>query len=221
MIINILPRNSYPVSHNLSYLLILQVMKGKLSSMFQVDDKIISADIIEEHFICHLEKCRGNCCILGVSGAPLEESEVALLNRIYPKLKPFLRPEALEAIGEQGTAVVDGDREWVTPLIRHMECVYAVFEDGIAKCAIEKAWEAKVIPFRKPISCHLYPIRIKKYEHFEGMNYDRQEICDAARELGRKEKVPVYEFVEEAITRKYGKAFATKLKRLAREMLNR
>jgi hypothetical protein len=195
-------------------------MKGKVSSMFQVDDKVISMDIIEEKFICDLEKCKGNCCVLGVSGAPLEVKEVELLRKIYPRIKPYLRPEAIKVIEKQGTAVIDPDREWVTPLIRQMECVYAIFEDGIAKCAIEKAYEDNVIAFRKPVSCHLYPIRIKKYDFFDAVNYDRQKICDPARDLGNIKDMPVYEFVKDALIRKYGKGFMSKLRSFASEILN-
>ena len=192
---------------------------SKVSSMFQVDDKILSMEIIEEKFVCDLVKCKGDCCVLGASGAPLEVDEVEFLRVVYPKIKQYLRPEAIKAIEQQGTAVIDSDREWVTPLIKNMECVYAIFEDGIARCAIEKAFEDKVISFRKPVSCHIYPIRIKKYEHFEAVNYDRQKICDSARQLGKKENVQVFIFVEDAIVRKYGKAFVSKLKRMAGEVL--
>ena len=195
-------------------------MFSKVSSMIQVDDKILSMEIIKEKFVCDLGKCKGNCCVLGASGAPLENDEVELLRKIYPKIKPYLRPEAIKAIEQQGTAVIDSDKEWVTPLIKRMECVYAIFEDGIARCAIEKASEEQGISFRKPVSCHIYPIRIKKYEHFEAVNLDRQKICEPARILGKKEGVPVYKFVEEAITRKYGKSFVSKLNRIALEVLN-
>ena len=195
-------------------------MSSKGSSMIQVDDKILSMEIIEEKFVCDLGKCKGNCCVVGASGAPLEDDEVELLRKIYPKIKLYLRPEANKTIMQQGTAVIDSDKEWVTPLIKNMECVYAIFEDGIARCAIEKAYEEQVISFRKPVSCHIYPIRIKKYEHFEAVNYDRQKICDSARNLGMKEGVPVYKFVEEAIIRKYGKSFVSKLNRIATEVLN-
>ncbi len=194
-------------------------MSGKVNSMFQVDDKILSMEILEEKFVCDLRKCKGNCCVLGASGAPLEEEEVELLRVVFQKIKPYLRPEAVRAIEQQGTAVIDLDMEWVTPLIKNMECVYAIFEDGIARCAIEKAFADKVISFRKPVSCHIYPIRIKKYEHFDAVNYDRQKICEPAREMGKKENVQVFRFVEDAIVRKYGKAFMSKLKRMAVEVL--
>ena len=188
--------------------------------MIQVDDKILSIDIFEEKFVCDLKKCKGNCCVLGASGAPLEDAEVELLRKIYPKIKSLLRPEAIRTIEQQGTAVIDSDKEWVTPLIKNMECVYAVFEDGIARCAIEKAYEERVISFRKPVSCHIYPIRIKKFERFEAVNFDRQKICDPARILGTKEGVPVYKFVEEAIIRKYGKSFVSKLNKVVSEVMN-
>jgi len=187
--------------------------------MIQIDDKLMSMDIIEKKFVCDLQKCKGNCCVLGASGAPLEEDEVVLMKQIYPKIKTYLRPEAIKTIEQLGTAVIDSDKEWVTPLIKNMECVYAIFEDGIAMCAIEKAYEDRVISFIKPLSCHIYPIRIKEYEHFEAVNYDQQKICDPARILGENGNVPVYEFVETAITRKYGKAFMSKLKKMAGEVL--
>ena len=189
--------------------------------MFQVDDKIISADIIEEKFVCDLAKCKGYCCVHGESGAPLEDDEVIILDKIYEVIKPYLRPEGIGAIKRFGTSTVDIEKDKVTPLIKGMECAYAIFEDGIARCAIEKAYDEGEISFRKPVSCHLYPLRIKKYRDFEAVNYDRWSICDPAREKGKEMNTPVYVFIGEALKRKYGEEFILKLQQYSAEILQR
>jgi len=179
--------------------------------MFEIDKKVVSLDVIKEKFTCDVRKCKGNCCVQGESGAPLDDDEVLILDRIFPDFKDYLRPEGIKAIQEQGIYVVDLDGDKVTPLIANLECAYAVFENGIARCGIEKAFEAGAIGFRKPISCHLYPIRITKYDNFEAVNYNRWHLCEYARSYGNELNVPVYKFVDEALIRKYGKEFTEKL----------
>jgi hypothetical protein len=184
---------------------------GHIKTMFEIDNKVVSLDILKEKFCCNIKICMGHCCIEGESGAPLDDDEVHLLAEIFPALKPYLRPEGIRAIEEQGTSVIDTDGDNVTPLISTRECAYAVFENGIARCGIEIAYEAEATDFRKPVSCHLYPIRISRYNNFEALNYNRWHICECARESGKDLNIPVYKFVEEALIRKYGKDFTEKL----------
>lgn len=175
--------------------------------MIQIDDKILSLDIFQKHFCCDLPKCLGACCIHGQSGAPLEKDEVLILEDILVSITPYLKPEGLKAIKAQGVATIDNDGDLVTTLIDGKECAYCISEKGIAFCAIEKAWLNKKIDFRKPISCHLYPIRVKNFTTFIGLNYDKWDICEPARTLGITKKLPIYKCLEDAITRAYGKEF--------------
>ncbi|HDP54455.1 MAG TPA: DUF3109 family protein [Bacteroidetes bacterium] len=175
--------------------------------MIQIDDKLISFDIFEKHFCCDLPKCLGSCCVHGQSGAPLENEEIDLLKNEIEQIKPYLKPEGLRTINEQGVAVEDIDGDMVTPLINNEECAFSIEENGITICAIEKAWLNGKVKFRKPISCHLYPIRAKKYPTFTALNYDQWSICEPARRLGDKEGIVVFRFLKDAITRAYGKKF--------------
>jgi hypothetical protein len=181
--------------------------------MIQIDDKLIADDILQKKFVCDLAKCKGACCIEGDSGAPLEEEETALLEAIYPKVEPYLRPEGKHAIKHQGTFVVDFDGEYVTPLINGKECAYVVFDknSNTAQCAIELAYNDKKIKFKKPISCHLYPIRVTKTKTGYILNYHEWKICKAACKLGDNLKIYVYEFLKEPLIRKFGKRFYNKI----------
>ena len=175
--------------------------------MIQIDDKILSLDILQKHFCCDLAKCLGSCCVQGQSGAPLTQDEVIILEDILKKITPYLKPEGIKSIKEQGVAVIDSDGDLVTPLIEGKECAYCITEKGISFCAIEKAWFEKKVDFRKPISCHLYPIRVKNYTSFSGLNYDQWDVCEPARQLGLSKNLPVYKYLKEAITRAYGEEF--------------
>jgi hypothetical protein len=179
--------------------------------MIQIDDKLLSFDIFEKHFICDLPKCHGTCCVEGESGAPLEPDEIEQLKKELPSIEPYLKASGLKAIRMQGVVLEDTDGDMVTPLIDGKECAFSIEENGITFCAIEKAWLEGKVKFRKPISCHLYPIRAKKYSTFTALNYDQWSICQHARELGAKEGVPVFRFLKEAITRAYGKKFYSEL----------
>ena len=158
--------------------------------MLQIDDKIVSLDILEKHFVCNLEKCKGYCCVHGASGAPFDKGESEILKKEYSNIKPFLSSEGIAAIEKDGISVVDSDGDEVTPLINGKECAFSIFEKGIAKCGIEKAFLAGKTTFRKPVSCHLYPIRIKHYSGFYALNYDQWDLCDPARILGDEKKSP-------------------------------
>lgn len=180
--------------------------------MLQIGKVIVSFDVIQKEFVCDLRNCKGACCIDGDSGAPLEESELKILNKIYKKIKPYLRAEGIEAIEKDGFYTIDSDGDFVTTLVNNKECVYIYFDMGVAKCSIEKAYFEKKIKFRKPISCHLYPIRINKYNKFDAVNYHRNKICNPALLLGSISSVPLYRFLEESIARKYGNKWYQKLK---------
>ena len=185
--------------------------------MFQLGKTIVSEDIIEKDFACNLSKCKGECCVSGVAGAPLEKDETAILKEIYPKLKPFLRPEGIEAIEKQGTSTVSGLGELETPLVNNSECAYLIFnENKIAFCGIEEAYNKGVVNWKKPISCHLYPVRVKEYSEFSAVNYHKWDICDDACSLGKELKVPVYKFVKEAFIRKFGNNWYSELEKVAK-----
>lgn len=179
---------------------------------------IISEDIFKEHFICDLGKCKGECCIQGDSGAPLEDEELGILDDIYPDVKPYLSREGQAVIEEQGRYLQDVDGEWVTPLIDGRECAFTVFDGkGIAKCGIEMAHLDGKIDWPKPLSCHLYPIRIVKLVAHEAINYHHWEICDPACALGKKEQVTVHQFLKKPLVRKYGSKWYKGLELIYRE----
>lgn len=185
--------------------------------MVRIGDIIVSSDILECTFVCDLEKCHGACCIIGDSGAPLEPEEVEILQTEYQAIKEFLRPEGIKTIEKSGTSVIDVDGDRVTPLIENRECAYVVFEGEIARCAIEMAWRAGKTNFRKPVSCHLYPIRLTKYSNFVAANYHRAEFCAPARLNGEKLQIRVYEFLKEAIIRHFGANFYEELDKVRGE----
>ncbi len=184
--------------------------------MFQLGKAIISEDIIEKEFVCNLSACKGACCIEGEAGAPVTEDETEILKEIYPKVKPFLRTEGVQSIEEQGTYIKTAQGELETPLVNGKECAYVTFtENGTASCGIEDAYNAGEVDFRKPISCHLYPVRIQDYSEFSAINYHRWPICDDACTLGKELQVPIYKFVKDALIRKYGEDWYAELEKVA------
>ena len=172
--------------------------------MLRIDDTIFSFDILEKKFRCNLPLCYGNCCLYGDSGAPLSVSETLILEEIWPEVKPYLRPEGVAAIEENGTSIVDFENDKVTPLIEKKECAYTVIKDNIFMCGIEQAWSDGKIEFRKPLSCHLFPVRIKYYSDFRAVNYEELAICSTARNSGLEESIYVYEFLKEPLIRALG-----------------
>ena len=188
--------------------------------MLQIDNTIISRYIFEKKFKCDLAKCKGNCCVYGDSGAPLEKEEIKILEEIYPKVKPFLRPEGIKAIEEIGTSMVDSDEDDVTPLINKKECAYTVIENGIYFCGIEHAYLKKKIKFQKPISCHIFPIRTRDYQDFTAVNYEKWDICKDAVKLGNEENVELVDFLKRPLIRKFGKIWYKDLKIAAKELKN-
>ena len=189
--------------------------------MIAVGPTIVSDDVLKEAFVCDLKKCKGECCIAGDSGAPLAKEELKILEDIYDKVEPFLSPAGKASIERQGKHVKDWEGENTTPLIEGHECAYTVFEEGIAKCAIEKAFLAGEISFKKPVSCHLYPIRITEYDGFDAVNYHRWEVCSDACSLGKQLKVPVFAFLKEPIIRKYGEDYYSELEQAAKLLNSR
>ena len=175
--------------------------------MIEIDDKLISFDVFEKHFCCDLPKCMGACCVHGQSGAPLNSNEITIIEKELPIIKPYMKPDGLKAVNKQGVAIMDIEGDMVTPLINNEECAFSFEENGITYCSIEKAWREGKTKFRKPISCHLYPIRAKVYSTFTALNYDQWPICEPAKELGENLKIPVFRFAKEAIIRAYGEEF--------------
>lgn len=173
--------------------------------MLAVREILISEEILERKFVCDLNACKGACCIEGDAGAPLEDDETAILDDIYEDVKPFMEFDGIQAVEKIGKYEVDEEGDYVTPLVSAGgRCAYVVFDNGIAACAIEKAYNAGVVDFKKPISCHLYPIRIQKLPDYDALNYHRWHICQPACDCGAKLDVPVYKFLKEPLIRKYG-----------------
>lgn len=186
--------------------------------MIHLGRTLISEDIIEKEFVCNISKCKGVCCVEGESGAPLEENETLILDQIYDTVIPYMRPEGIEAIEKQGKHIIDLEGDYVTPLVNQAECAYVVFEEnGTASCAIEKAYNDGKIDWKKPISCHLYPIRVTDYSEFSAVNYHRWPICNDACSLGKELQVPVYKFTKEALIRKFGEDWYNELSLIAKE----
>lgn len=185
--------------------------------MISIGNSLVSPELLEEEFVCNLSACKGACCIEGDAGAPLTGEEVRILQEEFDQIKSYLRPEGVSAIEELGTSVIDpSDGEPVTPLIKGRECAYVIFDEkGVTKCGIEKAWEQGATAFRKPVSCHLYPIRIQEYEEYDAVNYHQWQICSAACSLGKELKVPVYRFTRDALIRKYGSDWYSELEAVA------
>lgn len=187
--------------------------------MFQLGKTIVSEDIINKDFVCNLSACKGQCCIDGDAGAPLDEAETQILKAIYPKIKPYLRLEGIAAIEAQGTHITTELGELETPLINGADCAYVIFDDKkVAMCAIEEAYNQGDIEWKKPVSCHLYPVRVKDYTEFSAVNYHRWPICDDACILGKELQVPVYKFVKEALIRKFGEDWYTELEKMAKNL---
>lgn len=187
--------------------------------MFQLGKTLVSEEIIKNDFLCNLSACKGACCIDGEAGAPVEPEEREIMERIYPKVKQYLRPEGIEAIERQGVYITRENGEIETPLINHADCAYVTFDEkGTALCGIEEAYNQGDIDWKKPVSCHLYPVRIQEYTSFSAVNYHRWEICDDACSLGAELQVPIYKFVKEALVRKFGEEWYQELTVIADEI---
>ncbi|MGB5692644.1 MAG: DUF3109 family protein [Flavobacteriaceae bacterium] len=190
--------------------------------MFELGKTVVSEEILDHQFVCDLNACKGACCVDGSAGAPLEEAETQILNEIIEDIIPYLRKEGVKAIRDQGTFVKGSDGDWETPLVDNQECAYTVFsKNGTAECGIEKAHRAKAITWQKPISCHLYPVRIREYSKLTAVNYHRWQICDPACSLGAQLEIPIYKFVKTALIRKFGEDWYLELEAVAKSLSDR
>ena len=184
--------------------------------MFQLGKTIVSEEILEKEFVCDLNACKGACCVEGDAGAPLEESELDDLKRNFEQIRPFLEKKGLEAIEERGLYTTNELGEHETTLVDGKDCAYVVYDErNKALCGIEEAYNQGVVDFKKPVSCHLYPIRIRQYSEFAAINYHKWEICDDACTLGKQLQVPVYQFVKQALIRKFGEKWYRELEEIA------
>ena len=186
--------------------------------MLRIGDIIFSRDILERKFRCDLPKCFGNCCRYGDSGAPLLKEEARMLEDILPVVKPYLRQEGIAVIEKEGTSIRDFENDLVTPLIENAECAYTILHENVFLCGIEKAWQDRKISFRKPLSCHLFPARIKQYRDFSAVNYQELSICTPAVRCGKAEGVYVYEFLREPLIRGVGEEIYSELCIAAKEL---
>lgn len=179
--------------------------------MIVIDDIFVSDDMAQLRFACDLGCCHGACCVEGDAGAPLEPDEISLLEDYIREVIPFMTEKGIRVIEEHGVFDYDANGAFVTPLVHGKECVFVYFEGQTARCSIEKAFDEKRIPFRKPVSCHLYPVRITNYKMYEAVNYHRWSICDKALSRGKAEGISLYQFLKEALIRKYGEAWYDEL----------
>ena len=192
--------------------------------MIAIENKLVSDEIVEAQFVCDLNKCKGGCCVDGDAGAPLAFDELKSIDTVYDAVLPYLSDESKTELKKQGRYVYDREFGWVTPTIQSKVCVYGIVDEkGIVKCGIEQAYNDGKVQWKKPISCHLYPIRIKqsKNKQTDYVNYEpREDLCKAGCSLGKKLKVPVYVFLKEALIRKYGAAFYEVLEATAKHKEN-
>lgn len=180
--------------------------------MLQIDDTLISEDMLEEHFVCDLAVCKGACCIEGDNGAPLTDDEIDTIDALLPIIRDDLSQVSRDIIDKQGFFYIDSELEPVTSIVNGRECVFTYTdENGICKCAIEKAFREGKTDFYKPISCHLYPVRLQKYADYTAVNVHNWNICNCARNLGTKLSVPVYQFLKEPLVRKFGNEWYNQL----------
>jgi hypothetical protein len=176
-----------------------------------IGDTSVSDDLYLVRFCCNLERCLGACCVAGDAGAPLEEEEISILEDELDDIRPFMTEQGIRTVEETGVFDYDIHAKFVTPLVNGGECAFAVFESGIAYCAIENAFYAGKTRFLKPVSCHLYPVRITEYKTFQAVNYQKWAICKPALKMGNREGIPLYRFLKNALVRKYGEAWYKEL----------
>ena len=190
--------------------------------MIAIDNVLLSDQVVEDQFVCDLNKCKGGCCVDGDAGAPLSKNELQELDKVYDAVLPYLNEENRNELERQGRYVYDKEFGWVTPTIASKICVYGITDKkGIVKCGIEQAFNDGKVDWKKPISCHLFPLRIKlsKDKKTEYVNYEpREDLCSAACSVGKKLKVPVYVFLKDALIRKYGPVFYETLEATAKHM---
>lgn len=181
--------------------------------MISIDKTIISEDVIKVQFVCDLKSCHGDCCVEGDEGAPLEEEEIGIIEDALDEIVPYMTSEGITVVDKSGVFDYGMDGDYVTPLINGEECAFVYQEKGVWFCAIEKAYREGKIDFVKPISCHLYPIRITEYADFDAINYHKWPICSSALKYGKELGVPVYKMLKEPLIRKYGEKWYQKLEK--------
>tara|TARA_Y100000589_G_scaffold144536_1_gene138151 strand:- start:89973 stop:90551 length:579 start_codon:yes stop_codon:yes gene_type:complete len=187
--------------------------------LIEIEDKVISTQIFEKNFVCDLSACKGQCCVSGDSGAPISVEEISILEDEIDEIKPFMRKRGIKIIENQGVFYVDQENEKVTSLIDEKECAFVSFnKEGIAQCSIEMAYKEGKTTLKKPISCHLFPIRVKKFKAFTALNYSKWDICEPACECGEKLKVPVFIFLKDALIRAFGRRFFSELLAVNKEI---
>lgn len=180
--------------------------------MLQIQDVIVSFDVLTKCFSCDLNCCKGACCIEGDAGAPVTPEEIAQIEELLPTIREDLSPEARKVIDSQGVAYTDPEGELVTSIVGGKDCVFTCYgEDGCCYCAIEKAYRAGLCKFKKPVSCHLYPIRVKKIGDGWGLNYDRWDVCKAAVLKGERDGIPIYKYLKEPLIRRFGQSWYDEL----------
>jgi len=180
--------------------------------MIEIGKTIVSMDVLESKFCCDLHQCKGACCIEGDSGAPLTTEEAGIIEQLFPSFMEYLSEVNLQEIARQGFSLIDQDGDLVTPIVGRNECVFTFVDDqGITLCAIERAFFEKRTGFRKPVSCHLFPIRITEYKRFDGVNYEKLKICKPGRACGKSNDLPLWKYLKEPLIRKYGKEWYQEL----------
>lgn len=180
--------------------------------MLQIKDTLISLDLVERYFCCDLDSCLGECCIDGDAGAPITEEERGKLEEVLPAVIDDLLPAARREIEENGVAYVDCEGDLVTSIVDGRNCVFTTYgPGGMCMCALEKAWREGRIDFMKPMSCHLYPVRIREYDGFTAVNFHRWKICKCAEILGRKNGIRAYRFLEGPLVRRFGREWYDEL----------
>ena len=187
--------------------------------MFVVGDALISDDVLDAPFACHLGACLGACCVQGDSGAPLEPDERAVLETVVPRVRKYMRPEALKVVKQRGVWEEVDPGEYATTCVDDAECVFVTYEGPVAKCAIQKAHQAGRIDFPKPLSCHLFPLRIERIGDFDVINYEQITMCDSARAYGRRRGVDLVDALAEALVRKFGALWFDAFREACRERL--
>lgn len=194
-------------------------MRDNRIPMIQIDDTIISIDCLIEKFCCDLEACKGECCIEGDAGAPLELDEVAEIEAALPEVWNMLSASAQSVIDRQGVAYTDEEGDLVTSIVNGKDCVFTCYdENGCCYCALEKAYREGRTKFYKPNSCHLYPIRLKKIGDAVALNYNRWDVCKMAVLKGKQLDLPVYKFLKEPLVRRFGEAWYTELESAVEEL---
>ena len=186
--------------------------------MFLIQNTLVSLDVLEKEFCCDLETCRGCCCIEGDAGAPVSDEELQQIEQLLPELLPQMTKEARAVVEQQGLSYLDPSGERVLSIVNGKDCIFARTDhNGWCYCLIEKAFNAGKISFKKPISCHLYPIRLTRVGDYTGVEYHRWDICHCARQLGKKKHIPLYQFLREPLIRRFGEAWYAELELTASE----